>query len=459
MRIHAIALSALLLLAPNAFAEGDAQPTPIAAAQANNIIIMIGDGMGPAVTTGYRYFQDNPDSEEIEETVFDRLLVGMASTYPAHQSGYVTDSAAAATALAAGVKTYNGAIGLDSDKQPVTSVMRMAQQRGMSIGLAVTSQINHATPAAYMAHNEHRRNYAEIMETYVESPADVMLGGGRNYFTPGMLATLKNKGFAHITEYSKLDDVASPPVLGLFGDVSLPRSIDDTNPERLSLLTEHALRLLGQNPNGFLLLVEGSQIDWAGHARDIHGVMSETKDFAYAIEVVEQFVRLYPNSTMVVTADHGTGGLTLAKSREYLWQPQVLHNLTASLDTIAKISMNNPGWEAEIGDKLGFGLTQDEWQALSKAQQMDRDTGEPKQFTKALKALLDTRTNTGWTTSGHTAVDVPVMAKGRGAELFIGYQDNTEIATKLMSLLPKQENTAGQQAHTEYSASKRIAVN
>ena len=109
-----------------------------------NIIMIVGDGMGPAYTTAYRYFNDNPETKIIEETVFDRLLVGMASTYPARVSGYVTDSAAAATALATGVKSYNGAIGLDVDKNPVETVLERAKKQGKKTGVVVTSQVNHA---------------------------------------------------------------------------------------------------------------------------------------------------------------------------------------------------------------------------------------------------------------------------------------------------------------------------
>ena len=129
--------------------------------------MVVGDGMGPAYTTAYRYFSDNPETDLIEETVFDRHLVGMASTYPARVSGYVTDSAAAATALATGVKSYNGAIGLDVNKKSVESVLEWAKKQGKKTGVVVTSQVNHATPASYLAHNESRRNYNAIADSYI----------------------------------------------------------------------------------------------------------------------------------------------------------------------------------------------------------------------------------------------------------------------------------------------------
>ena len=109
------------------------------ASMPKNIIMVVADGMGPAYTTAYRYYSDNPETEVIEQTVFDRHLVGMASTYPARVSGYVTDSAAAATALATGVKSYNGAIGLDVDKNPVETVLEWAKIQGKKTGVVVTS--------------------------------------------------------------------------------------------------------------------------------------------------------------------------------------------------------------------------------------------------------------------------------------------------------------------------------
>jgi alkaline phosphatase len=133
-----------------------------------NIIMMVGDGMGPAYTTAYRMYADDPSTPEVEKTVFDRLLVGMASTHPDMVTGYITDSAASATALSTGVKTYNGAIGVDSNKKPVQTVLELAKILGRKTGIAVTSQINHATPASFGAHNESRQNYDQIADSYFD---------------------------------------------------------------------------------------------------------------------------------------------------------------------------------------------------------------------------------------------------------------------------------------------------
>lgn len=159
-----------------------AQGLPEVPAKPKNIIIMIGDGMGPAYTSAYRLYKDDPDTEEVEETVFNRLLVGSASTFPARESGYITDSAAAATALSSGIKTYNGAIGVDLKHQPVPTLLERAHRAGLATGVTVTSQVNHATPAAFLSHNISRKHYDELAQSYLDTGASVILGGGQRYF-------------------------------------------------------------------------------------------------------------------------------------------------------------------------------------------------------------------------------------------------------------------------------------
>ncbi|WP_335908896.1 alkaline phosphatase [Shewanella indica] len=429
------ALLGLSLLLPLAV-DANQLPNP-APSRPQNIVIMVGDGMGPAYTSAYRYFKDNPDTEEIEQTVFDRLLVGMASTYPARVSGYVTDSAAAATALATGVKSYNGAISVDTQKQPIPTIMEKAKQRGMSTGVAVTSQINHATPAAFLSHSESRKHYVELANKYLETDADVMLGGGQKYFDQELLAKFDAKGYQILQEFSALESITQPKVMGLFAEVQLPWVLDDKDGHRLSTMTGKALELLSQNNNGFVLLVEGSLIDWAGHNNDIAAAMAEMDEFARTMEVVEQFVRQNPNTLMVATADHNTGGLSIGSKGKYTWNPEVLKGLSASIDTLAAAALTAEDWQAPLAQGLGFELEPALLEQLAKARMQGKET-----LASAIKQEVDRRSNTGWTTGGHTGTDVQVFAAGPGAELFIGNQDNTDIASKLSSLLPKGQHAA-----------------
>nr|WP_228730249.1 alkaline phosphatase [Shewanella sedimentimangrovi] len=397
-----------------------------------NLVIMIGDGMGPAYTSAYRYFKDNPETEEIEQTVFDRLLVGMASTYPARESGYVTDSAAAATALSTGYKSYNGAIAVDTEHKPLTTLMEHARGAGLATGIAVSCQINHATPAAFLSHNDSRRNYDAIAESYLDSDAQVLLGGGQRYFSDALLTRFRDKGYQTLSEFDQLDGISSGKVLGLFADVQLPWAIDEPQAHKLSKLTAKALELLSAQEQGFVLLVEGSLIDWAGHGNDIAAAMGEMNEFANAIEVVEQYVRSRGDTLMVVTADHNTGGMSIGTAGQYKWTPEVLRTLNASPETMATKALANEDWQQPLAQQLAFAPSAYEYAELAKARMQGKDVLE-----SAIKRLIDVRSNTGWTTGGHTGVDVQVFAAGPASSLFNGHQDNTDIAQKLLSLLPK----------------------
>lgn len=217
--------------------------------------------------------------------------------------------------------------------------------------------------------------------------------------------------------------------------MQLPWAIDEPEENRLSQLTTKALTLLSQSKQGFVLLVEGSLIDWAGHSNDIAVAMGEMDEFANTIEVAEQFVRQHPDTLMVVTADHNTGGLSIGRDGHYGWHPSVLHQMTASPDTIAAKAIATDDWQAIVAKGLGFTPTAPQYQRLTTARMQGQDT-----LADALKHLIDKKSNTGWTTSGHTGIDVQVFAAGPAAELFNGHQDNTDIANKLISLLPAEKS-------------------
>lgn len=404
-----------------------------------NIIMMVGDGMGPAYTTAYRMYADDPSTPEVEQTVFDRLLVGMASTHPDIVSGFVTDSAAGATALSTGVKSYNGAIGVDTNKKPVQTVLELAKIQGRKTGVAVTSQINHATPASFGSHNESRQNYDQIADSYFDDKTngqfvlDVMLGGGWKYFIRedrNLVEQFKEVGYQYVDKLSQLSTVSTgTPLLGLFADSGMPWALDSSNQRRLPTLTKAAIRQL-ENDQGYFLLIEASQVDWAGHSNDIGSAMAEMHDLALTLEWLEQYINENPDTLMVLTADHSTGGLTIGAKGNYSWKPQWLKNLKASPAEIGKqlITAKNKG--ALASNLLGFELTQEEIASLNVI-----ESDELKPYHKAISKILDGRSDTGWTTSGHTGVDVQIFAKGMGSERFTGHLDNTEIAQTVFELL------------------------
>lgn len=410
-------------------------------ASPKNIIMVVGDGMGPAYTSAYRYFKDNPQTPDIETTVFDDILVGRASTYPARVSGFVTDSAASGTALATGHKSYNGAIGIDVDKKPVQTVLEYAKSIGKSTGLVVTSQINHATPASYAAHAESRREYNLIADQYFDNrvngqhTVDVMLGGGWKYFIRedrDITKEFQQDGYQYINDYAQLNSINNDQVLGLFADDGLPWALDDKQPHRLVSMTKAAVDRLDNNEKGFFMLVEGSQVDWAGHRNDISSAMAEMDDLAQTITWLKSYVAANPDTLVVITADHSTGGFTIAANGEYAWRPDVLKNISASSQQISGEQIKNGFTPKDISKQLGFELTAEEVAALKTAHK----AGEEPMY-KALNKVIDVRTNTGWTTGGHTGVDVPVFAFGQSHQKFSGQLDNTNIAEKIFSLLGK----------------------
>lgn len=427
-----------------------------------NIIMVIGDGMGPAYTTAYRYFSDNQSTTKVEETVFDRHLTGLASTYPAPISGVVTDSAASATALATGVKSYNGAIGVDINKNELQTVLEFAKLQGKKTGVVVTSQINHATPASYLAHNEYRRNYDAIADSYIDDgiKADLYFGGGWKYFIRkdrNLVNEFKQAGFHYIDSYQGLKNLpANKPVLGLFANTGLPWALDDINRHRLSTMTQSAVQHLinlqlhdDVDDNGFFMLVEASQIDWAGHNNDISDAMAEMDDLAKTLEYLESFVEQFPDTLVIVTADHSTGGFTLAAKGKYEWHTETLRKMQHSVNYIAKQLTDNLINAENTTALFNFQLSQDELSLLKKTKiepeidnsnnlYQDKDISITESaLLMAVKHIIDNRTNSGWTSGGHTAIDVPVFAFGKQGELFTGLQDNTDIANKIFKLLGK----------------------
>ena len=403
-----------------------------------NIIYMIGDGMGPAYTTAYRYFKDDPNTKVVDPTVFDTILRGMAHTYPDDHT-YVTDSAAGATALSSGHKSYNGAIAVDTDKKPVKTMLEVAKERGMTTALVATSQINHATPASFASHNESRRNYDEIANDYIDNkiagklPVDLMLGGGTKYYVRedrNLVEEFKAAGYQYSDDFAAMNDLKQVPALGLFAEVGLPFALDE-NPTRLTQMPTKALDLLdGQNDKGFFVMIEGSQIDWCGHANDIACAMGEMDDFAKSIEQAKAYVDKNPDTLLVITADHSTGGLTLGAHGQYKWETDVVKGVKATAGTITKDLLENDDLKAVWQKYSDIEFTDANSIKLNEAKKMG-----DKALLLAVKDIINHASFTGWTTGGHTAIDVQVFAYGKRAEDFYGSQNNTAIADKLIGFI------------------------
>ncbi len=445
----------------HASAEVNEQP------EVKNVIFMIGDGMGPAYQTAYRYFKDDPETQQMENTLFDSYLTGMQTTYSADayfdggeedEKENIPDSAATATAMSSGVKTYNGAIAVDLEKHETKTVLEAAKQQGKATGLVATSQINHATPAAFGTHDESRNNYDQIADDYFdnlvngEHAVDVLLGGGTDFFIRDdrdLTKEFKKDGYSYIDTRKKLLQNKDEQVLGLFAPVGLDKAIDRTEDQpSLAEMTMSALDRLKNDEDGFFLMVEGSQIDWAGHDNDIVAAMSEMEDFEQAFSKAIDFAEQDGETLVVATADHSTGGLSVGRDGEYQWHPEVLQAAEKTPDYMAEQIAGGAEIEATLAENIQLDLTDDEIEAVRAAYEEAKDQEEEDLILAvdaAIENIFDMRSGTGWTTEGHTGVDVPVYAFGPGAEHFSGHIDNTDNAENIFRLMGIGDKETGDQ--------------
>lgn len=406
-----------------------------------NTIVLIGDGMGPAYTTAYRYMNDDPSTPQMEKTIFDEYFTGMAKTYSSDAEENITDSAAAATAMAAGIKTYNGAISVDMDRQPVKTVLERAKENGKTTGLVSTSQITHATPAAFGAHDVSRNNYNEIADDYYdemidgEHKVDVMLGGGTKYFDRAdrsLINEFKKDGYNYATSKEEMLANENDQLLGLFAPVGLPKAIDrDETIPSLEEMTNTALEQLSRNKDGFFLMVEGSQIDWAGHANDSVSAMSEMEDFAKAFEAAIEFAKKNNHTQVVLTADHSTGGFSIGRDGNYNFYPEVIEAAKRTPEFMAQKIIDGASVESVLDEFVAFDFTEDELLVINEAAATDDFDA----LYSTIAEVFNKRAGIGFTTGGHTGVDVPVYAYGPKSQRFSGLIDNTDIANEVFRFL------------------------
>ena len=231
----------------------------------HNVILMIGDGMGLGQVAAYMI------ENQYGPTAFDRAhYTAVCKTYSANNR--VTDSGAAATAMASGHKTKNSRIGVTPDGAPAQSITELAKAKGLATGIVVTSHLADATPAGFMAHTPDRHNTSEIAAAYETSGIDVAAGGGRRFFEKqengqDVLAALQAKGYAYASTPEEFYATDSTPVIGLFADKYM-ESAAKRGEDYLERATEHTLSLLARNRKGFFAMIEGSQIDGAGHGNN-----------------------------------------------------------------------------------------------------------------------------------------------------------------------------------------------
>ncbi len=396
-----------------------------------NIILLIGDGMGFSQVAAYRQFADNPATPALEATVFDDLLVGTLATRPFGEPDQITDSAAGATAYSCGIKTRNGAIGVDADGKPCLTVLELAKQQGKRVGVVATSQLTHATPASFYAHVASRKQISDIAAQLTALPAirqlDVAFAGGSDDFSSAALNTLRANGVQIASDRKALAALTRTPALALLSPQGLPMAIDRSPAvPALAELTEKALTLLGNPQNGFFLMVEGSQIDWASHANDIVGTLSEMQDFAAAIAVARRYATQHPDTLIVITADHETGGLALGHDKKGYWQTALLRQVRASAAGMAARVLAGAEPVGTLQSLSPIRANDSDRQQLLEAGR-DNDKLED-----AFAAIVSRHSLTGWSTTGHTGADVPLYAVGPGSEALRGHHDNSWLGQLLL---------------------------
>lgn len=422
-----------------------------------NVIFLVGDGMGPSYNTAYRYFKDNPDTKEMEKTAFDQYLVGTQRTNAEDPEDNITDSAAAATAFSSGHKTYNGAIGVTPDKKPVETVLERAKSQGKSTGLVSTAEITDATPAAYAAHIDSRDKKDEIAKQFYndrikdQHKVDVLLGGGAKYFgkeNGNLDKKFKKDGYDVVKNKQQLANSKSDKVLGLFAEKNMPLQIDapKQNP-LLSDMQEAALKKLSKNKKGFFLMVEGASIDKQGHANDITGVMSEMSGFEAAFDNAMKYAKQNPDTLVVATADHSTGGLTIGKGKDYKWDAEAVKSMKRSGKWMTEEIASGKDVTKTIQAGYGFDLSKDQMSAIEKEADAIKALDEKKdkskyeaQFQKlqdAIQKPINDQSHTGWTTYGHTGEDVNSYAYGPGSKQWRGNIDNTDNAKNIFDFFEK----------------------
>ena len=288
-----------------------------------NIVLMIGDGMGLGQISAAMYSNKNQIALE------QFPVVGFHKSYSS--SDLITDSAAGATAFACGVKTFNGAVGISADTLPCFTILEEAEEKGWATGLVVTSSLVHATPASFIAHQKIRVFYEPIAKDFLKTEVDFLVGGGKKYFDQrkdddfNFIDEWKQKGY-QVESFLRRSLVNTPINYKnnfiYFTANTEPLPVNQGR-NYLPFATSLGLNFLQKHSDkGFFLMVEGSQIDWAGHANRGKWVIEETLDFNEAIKKALHFAKMDGQTLIIVTADHETAGFAI-QNKSSMKKPKI----------------------------------------------------------------------------------------------------------------------------------------
>lgn len=405
-----------------------------------NVIVMIPDGCSSSLQTLARW-------KKGEALTLDSLLVGAVKTWMANS--IITGSAAAVTAFATGLKTRVGflSVGPDGEYRPMATVLEGAKLKGRATGLVATSRICHATPAGYAAHVHDRGMYSRITEQMVYQNLDVAFGGGKQFLLPkseggkredgeNLLKVLRDKGYQFVETGEEMASITSGKVWGLFAQGPLEPDIDrrtfDSKQPSLSEMTEKAIQLLSRDRDGFFLMVEGSQVDWAGHSNDPIYMVTEFLEFDRAVRVALDFAREDGNTLVLVFPDHDCGAMSIGQDGAGVsYKDTKVEDLIGPLEGMKITSgalahkIGSDHSFSNISSKIrkwwGIDITENDYREIKKLIDRGIYTGS------AISDIVcKNHTVIGWTTHGHSGVDVPLWAYGPKRP--VGLYDNTELA-------------------------------
>ena len=462
------------IFSPKHSANKEAETKHFSEPVAKNVILYIGDGMGPeAMGLLMQYARYAQNSKYIEkQSVLEKFMNDSAQGLVLNNihNGIVTDSAAAITQMTSGEISSAGYIGMNYKKQPVKTVLVKAKENGKAVGIVCDSELIDATPSGLVAHNLNRYDKDNIAEDMINSNVDVMLSGGLAYFiskkqkgskrtdNKDLVALAHKKGYDIVYDKKGLRNSRSGKILGLFSNKYMPYAIDKYERENLyvpdlSSMALKALRVLSKKEDGFFLMVEAAKLDWALHMQDAGATMHEMLAFDETLAFLYKYAYNHPDTLLIVTADHDTGGFGFEYNKDKS-EKQVI----AIDGSKAKMGYKNfasyENLDRLYGQKTLWQNFQKEFESFPKDQQnlsnftalfnnmfaMFLDKQELKQIFetrdyKAAKTLLDAKRNVVWATNNHISTPVNVIAYGAGREYFKGVYHNTKIATKISVIL------------------------
>ena len=438
------------------------------AAAPKYVFVFIGDGM----STPQRLMAEDFSKRTGRGELAMNHLARRTETATKSANKVVTDSAAAATAIACGEKTDNGMLGMRPDGTRLESVAAVAKKAGRKVGIVTTVTIVHATPAGFYAHNRSRGDSRAIAMDLVKSGFDYFAGGGiggwtqpkGGYFdTNGNFVKLEDGSEAvpGIDPYSLWqtngytfvkDDLAAfkalkpgRPVWCVFGESGMDYALDrDGSQPTLAEIVEKGIELL-DGPDGFFLMCEGGKVDYAGHANDAGGSVAEQLSLDDAVKVATRFAKAHPGETLIVTTgDHETGGLIRGiTGAGAAFDPALLKHQRCTASKFSSILKNAQEKNAAFSFDDAMALVRENFGLGGPVPLTDADRDElkksfeqkkPAEFAGAAKRILSAHAGLAWKSGGHTALPTMTTAEGPGSEILEGMTDNTEIGARLKGL-------------------------